>query len=242
MNVKKLSLVCLLFGIICFSGYMSSNVVSLSNETNQIQVNIGEIFDISLNSNPSTGYSWKAFYSEDFIKQESVVYAPDKTKKIVVGSGGISRFTFKALKQGETEIIFKYFRPWEAPETAVEIKKYIITINENMEIIDVKVGDVFEVKLESNPSTGYTWAPYYAEERISLDGIEYQPNNSDEKIVGSGGVTVFKFKALKSSKTVMTFKYFRPWLGEESAVKIKKYKVYINENTVFLKSGTWNRE
>lgn len=71
-------------------------------------VELDEQFQISLDSNPSTGYSWEADYDPEYLELISEEYVPDNTGGIVLGGGGSEIFTFQALKVGQTTITFNY--------------------------------------------------------------------------------------------------------------------------------------
>lgn len=89
-----------------------------------ITVTGGEIFSISLESNPSTGFSWQ------FIEQRSgtVIFLSrdyEAPKFSMPGAPGRERFTFKAESPGEKELVFTYLRPWEKnipPDTIVTFR------------------------------------------------------------------------------------------------------------------------
>jgi len=75
---------------------------------------------VELNGNPTTGYTWVYTMSpEGVLREISNEYIPDNTVEGVVGSGGKYIFTFEALINGETELIFSYLRAWEE-DTPVE--------------------------------------------------------------------------------------------------------------------------
>lgn len=105
-------------------------IIALSQEEGiskiVIQIKKGEKFLISLDSNPTTGYSWQLAkpLDEKIIRLVSSKYKAPKTE--LVGVGGRESWTFKALGRGKTKIIFVYARPWEkgippAEEKAVDI-------------------------------------------------------------------------------------------------------------------------
>jgi len=89
-----------------------------------VAVDVGTIFKISLDSNPTTGYSWSAEVDPDFLKVTDDTY---KSESNLIGAGGVQTIEFKALKTGQTKITMKYMRPWENEainehEIAVTIK------------------------------------------------------------------------------------------------------------------------
>jgi inhibitor of cysteine peptidase len=94
------------------------------------EINKNEILEISLKSNPSTGYSWKWIknQSSKIVDSVSVNYIPTKVKEGIVGSGGNEIWKFKANQSGIDTLKFEYQRSWE-PNSTVETKKIIVKIN-----------------------------------------------------------------------------------------------------------------
>ncbi len=82
-------------------------------EVELIRARVNEPFTISLPSNPTTGYEWKADYDYVMLKQESAQFdrAASGTKR--VGAGGTSVFAFLPIKLGKSTIYFVYKRSWE---------------------------------------------------------------------------------------------------------------------------------
>ncbi|NYT16274.1 MAG: protease inhibitor I42 family protein [Methanomassiliicoccales archaeon] len=87
-----------------------------------ISVRVGELFHISLDSNPSTGYSWAANFEENEVMLEKRTY---RTESSLIGGGGKETFTFRSLTKGETTITMKYKRPWE--ENEIDIRLFRIS-------------------------------------------------------------------------------------------------------------------
>ncbi|MCX5922384.1 MAG: protease inhibitor I42 family protein [Candidatus Dependentiae bacterium] len=108
-------------------------VIAEDAQQETMQVTPGQEFEITLDSNPSTGYGWRAKISDDSLLQEL-----DKTYKTTVqaaqtpGAGGKDVFTFKALKNGTASITISYSRPWEGVEPA-KVREYTITIGDAKE-------------------------------------------------------------------------------------------------------------
>lgn len=93
------------------------------------QAAAGEDFLITLDANPSTGYSWEATYDENYIKMRSKDFVSDGDG---LGAGGKEVFTFAPIKAGETMITMGYGRPWESK--AIEIKVFKYNIIESKEV------------------------------------------------------------------------------------------------------------
>jgi len=103
-----------------------SEMVEDCEETNNIEISVGEEFSIALASNPSTGYSWMVEVDEEFVEMTSQSFMPQSEQ---VGAGGVEVFTFNPMIEGETEIKFSYLRPWESVQP-LDIQVYSITIIE----------------------------------------------------------------------------------------------------------------
>ena len=88
------------------------------------KIKVNESFVIELKSNPTTGYSWKADFDENFLSLVKSEYVPDSPE--LIGSGGVEKFTFTSLKQGTTTITMNYKRPWE--EASIETQVFKVTI------------------------------------------------------------------------------------------------------------------
>lgn len=91
-------------------------------------VTLNKPFHIKLKANPSTGYKWGASYDNSFLKllKESHQRDPSKPKNYV-GVGGVTTFTFRPIRKGETSINFRYKRPWE--KEVAETKTFRIIIS-----------------------------------------------------------------------------------------------------------------
>ena len=86
----------------------------------------------------------------------------------------------------------------------------------------VATGNMFEVILDSNASTGYSWVAYFDENLLELIDQSYQVNS---ELIGAPGKEVFVFKALDSGSAQVNFSYMRPW--ENEPVKTETYTVTI---------------
>jgi inhibitor of cysteine peptidase len=76
-----------------------------------IQAELNESFNITLDSNPTTGYSWTVDFNHKILKGGKESYS--KSRPETMGSGGRQIFTFTPIQEGQTEISAVYKRPWE---------------------------------------------------------------------------------------------------------------------------------
>ncbi len=83
----------------------------------QLTVILGEPFTIELEGNLTTGFSWMETHDDTMFDLRENVYTAHKageTGTAAIGSGGIQRFTYEALKPGTGTLTFIYARPWES--------------------------------------------------------------------------------------------------------------------------------
>ena len=111
---------------------LATSLFSCNSQKNinaDFEVNKNQVFEISLKSNPSTGYSWKWMKdkSSSVIDSINSTYVATKVKEEIVGSGGNEIWKFKANESGIDTLKFEYCRSWDKNST-VEIKKFIIKI------------------------------------------------------------------------------------------------------------------
>lgn len=92
-----------------------------------IQAKLNEPFNVTLDSNPTTGYSWSVDLDHAYLSGGTEIYsANDTSQSVRVGSGGKQIFTFTPIQKGETTITAVYKRPWE--DTVAEERTFLIVI------------------------------------------------------------------------------------------------------------------
>jgi len=90
-------------------------------------VKVGDIIEVIVPGNPTTGFSWAAALAEkDAALVQQVgepVYATEASDGAVVGAGGTFTLTFKAAADGEALLKLVYARPWESvpPESTFTV-------------------------------------------------------------------------------------------------------------------------
>ena len=79
--------------------------------------------------------------------------------------------------------------------------------------VELAAGQVLEVTLESNPTTGYRWEVSEVDGAVlaQVGEAEFQEAPTEgEQVVGAGGVETFRFTAA-SGETTLTLVYHRSW-------------------------------
>lgn len=104
---------------------------------------------------------------------------------------------------------------WIPPEPGkndIEVKCGELEHDSNT-TIETKMGDIFSIVLDANPTTGYQWEVEIDSDNIQLIDREYI-TSSKEPVPGAGGYETFNFFALKPGNTNIKFSYLRSWEGD----------------------------
>jgi inhibitor of cysteine peptidase len=107
------------------SGAAGNNEVAVGNaeDGQQIELRQGQILVVTLDSNPTTGYSWALAAADTATLAqvgEPVYRGPDEQKTPLVGAGGSETFRFTASAVGSTTLRLEYRRPWEKDQPAAQ--------------------------------------------------------------------------------------------------------------------------
>ena len=78
---------------------------------NVIQAKLNRPFNISFDSNPTTGYIWTVDFDSRFLNKTKEGYVSSQPR--LVGSGGQQVFAFTPIHVGKTTVSAVYKRPWE---------------------------------------------------------------------------------------------------------------------------------
>ena len=79
--------------------------------------------------------------------------------------------------------------------------------------VELTSGQVLEVTLESNPTTGYSWEISEVDAAVlsQMGDVEFREAPKEgEQMVGVGGIETFRF-ASATGETTLTLVYHRPW-------------------------------
>ena len=75
--------------------------------------------------------------------------------------------------------------------------------------IQVEVGDIFSIKLYSNPTTGYEWYFFRPLDNSMVELVKRDSSSDKQLRPGDGWIEIFTFKALKVGKTIISMEYVR---------------------------------
>lgn len=96
--------------------------------TGPIEVKKGSEFSVGLDSNPTTGYSWRLACPLDGSVVALVGSEYERRGTPRIGAGGEEVWTFRAVGWGKTGIEFEYSRPWEKDRPPAEKKTFEVTV------------------------------------------------------------------------------------------------------------------
>jgi inhibitor of cysteine peptidase len=105
-----------------------------------------------------------------------------------------------------------------------------LTESDHLSEVNVETGDTFEVRLESNPSTGYAWevADTATEAFLDLLSRGYE-EPTQENLVGAPGTEVFEFEAVETGAGILRLEYIRSFEDLPVAAKVIEYTVIVDD-------------
>ena len=135
--VKKLiliaALVALILGALFLWVYLESRGrpeplrIGVENNGSTVTLEVGQTLILTLESNPTTGYSWElAEFDEAVLKLVSYDYVPDEHPPGMVGVGGKDIWYFQAQSQGSTTLHLEYVYSWE--EGVEPVKTFTVQV------------------------------------------------------------------------------------------------------------------
>ncbi|MFC1668204.1 protease inhibitor I42 family protein [Chlamydiota bacterium] len=96
------------------------------DDANAIKAHVNEPFDIILESNKTTGFSWELIIDrgESFYEIVNTTYVLPTENRM--GASGKELWTLKPVKAGTFRVTFIYRRPWEKNKPPLEKKSFTI--------------------------------------------------------------------------------------------------------------------
>ena len=90
--------------------------VTEADNGQQVTVKSGQVVTVTLESNPTTGYSWQVMEIDNaiLVQDGDPEYKQASGTGGLVGAGGTETFRFKAVGTGEITLGLGYMRPWES--------------------------------------------------------------------------------------------------------------------------------
>jgi inhibitor of cysteine peptidase len=120
------------------------------------------------------------------------------------------------------DTIGKLFFPPTLPTpqgTAVPVNHLVVTEEQNGATVNVNTGALITVRLQENPTTGYSWN-LTTTPGLQIINDTYKPTYTTGKMVGSGGTHIWEISAVATGEQKIKGVNMRSWepvSGNETA-------------------------
>ena len=264
------------------------NITKLNKKdtSGEIEIKEGEIHSIQIAGNATTGYLWFVDNVDELKKAgidiinlgehntgKYLTQKPVEGEPMMVGAPGTFEFVIKIDKYPEGELpkmkfINKRINDKEGKELLITLKKcnkksISFTMKGGKGDFEVEKNSTFNVELQGNPTTGYSWILEDIDTIknskvltvLNLDGEintskTYIQDACKDGMCGVGGTFIFEFQVNEVNDSAelpkLNFGYRRPWekdVKEYNKVEINlKLKQKCGENIVCLKQEGGNVE
>ena len=101
-----------LIGIIMTYGPSEVQLTEADNGST-VELKSGQILSITLEANPTTGYTWDVVEAPDERIMRQVGEIDFKPESEAIGAGGVQIIRFEVVNAGQTNLTLIYHRPWE---------------------------------------------------------------------------------------------------------------------------------
>jgi inhibitor of cysteine peptidase len=85
--------------------------ISLAGRT--IELTTGQVVIITLEANPTTGYTWEVVEAPSGQIMRQVGEIEFESESDAIGAGGVQIIKFEVVNAGQTSLTLAYHRPWE---------------------------------------------------------------------------------------------------------------------------------
>lgn len=213
-----------------------------NNET--VNLSVGDKLVVRLVSNPSTGYSWKVGEINQQLLRLLGSPRFEAGKSGLLGAPGVEVFEFEARAPGGSGLGLLYQNPSNRGVQAAhtfrlrvvtrgsgenpEPVTIVVTDADNGEALKLDEGDTLLVRLQSNPTTGYSWDILDNTDLIlESQGDKYVPPKT--RRAGASGYQEFEFKAVGMGEVSLKMVYQRPFDKPPKPVKAWQMYIYTQE-------------
>lgn len=112
------------------AGVLPEKTREFTDPLRTIQAAVGDTFSIVLDSNPTTGYSWRRQdrTGDGVVAFTGSRFVPARTD--LAGAGGREHMTFTATAPGTEKLTFHYLRPWEKNTEPAKTVVFTVTVRQ----------------------------------------------------------------------------------------------------------------
>ena len=108
------------------------------------------------------------------------------------------------------------------------VNNMILTEKDNGNRIEISLGSIITVRLESIPGTGYTWYIKKNNNDLLLPlGVPEFEESKDKKLLGGIEHQIFRFKAVSPGTNILTLHYIRKWEDKKPPEKVYSLTIEI---------------
>ena len=100
-------------------GFAATKVVTDDDKGGDVQLKVGDVLQVRLNANPSTGYMWHVHPKSTTLLKLNGQTQTDATEP-GVGRPILQVFTFEVKRRGDGILLLRYVRSWEKPAVGEE--------------------------------------------------------------------------------------------------------------------------
>ena len=211
--------------------------LAASDSGKTVIMHVGQKAIVTLDSNPSTGYSWRLTQLDPtIVENTSQKYIAPSGQAI--GAGGTEQWEFTARSVGATKLRLEYVGPGDssgaAPTTIFEVILPVREVGDDQTpvadlqldertdggLILLPVGGRAVLTLKSNATTGYQWQLVELDQAIAENTEHtYIPPSTDA--VGAGGSERWVFTGRTAGQTALRLEYRRSWESPDIAPAAK---------------------
>lgn len=102
----------------------------------------------------------------------------------------------------------------------------IVTDSDANNPVQLRVGQTLQVRLASNPTTGYSWSVQQVPAELQLGQSVYATGSQNKNVAGAGGYQTIDFAGKIPGKAELKLEYRRPW--EKDAPPAKTFSVTVS--------------
>ena len=109
------ALIAVLIIVMVFIAYAPDEVqLTAADDGSTVKLKTGQIVTVTLEANPTTGYTWAvAEPSDGQIVLRQVGELEFEPESDLIGAGGVQIIKFEVVNPGQTVLTLVYHRPWE---------------------------------------------------------------------------------------------------------------------------------
>lgn len=91
---------------------------------------LGQIMEITLEANPSTGYQWQLVEDgqPQLVKTEVPIATQTAAERPMPGAPGTMRLHLQAVRTGSCDVVLEYRRPWETDMPPAATARYRVSV------------------------------------------------------------------------------------------------------------------